>query len=146
MKGVSVLKKIFYSSFFLAAVPAILIMCIRDRFGTKSRLKVEQVNKNASRCVYADLNSDSVSEVMLSGKGVPYFFILIMNNDMKVYDQWNLQDSMDLDMSDFFIGNYDHDRYKEIYVFTYKGDSLFLNINEFFDPKGCLLYTSPSPR
>jgi hypothetical protein len=43
---------------------------------------------------------------------------------------------MDLDMSDFFFGNYDHDRYKEIYVFTYKDDSLFLNINEFFDPAG----------
>ncbi len=58
---------------------------------------------------------------------------------MRVYDQWNLQDSMDLDMSDFFFGNYDHDRYKEIYVFTYKDDSLFLNINEFFDPSGTKL-------
>jgi hypothetical protein len=46
---------------------------------------------------------------------------------------------MDLDMSDFFFGNYDHDRYKEIYVFTYKDDSLFLNINEFFDPAGTKL-------
>jgi hypothetical protein len=46
---------------------------------------------------------------------------------------------MDLDMSDFFFGNYDHDRYKEIYVFTYKDDSLFLNINEFFDPSGTKL-------
>ncbi len=26
--------------------------------------------------------------------------------------------------------------YKEIYIFTYKGDSLFLNINEYFDPEG----------
>jgi two-component sensor histidine kinase len=139
MKGVPVLKKIFYSSFFLAAVPAILIILLLSPFATTSRLKVEQVIKSSSRCVYADLNSDSVSEVMLTGKGAPYFFILIMNNDMKVYDQWNLQDSMDLDMSDFFIGNYDHDRYKEIYVFTYKDDSLFLNINEFFDPKGTKL-------
>jgi hypothetical protein len=139
MKGVPVLKKIFYSSFFLAAVPAILIILLLSPFATKSRLKVEQVIKSSSRCVYADLNSDSVSEVMLTGKGAPYFFILIMNNDMKVYDQWNLQDSIDLDMSDFFIGNYDHDRYKEIYAFTYKDDSLFLNINEFFDPKGTKL-------
>jgi len=35
-----------------------------------------------------------------------------------------------------FIGNYDHDRYKEIYVFTAHSDSLFLNMNEFFDPAG----------
>ena len=58
---------------------------------------------------------------------------------MRVYDQWNLQDSMDLDMSDFSFGNFDHDRYKEIYVFTYKDDSLFLNINEFFDLTGTKL-------
>jgi len=139
MKGVPVLKKIFYSSFFLAAVPAIIIILLLPPLGTKSKLQVEPVAKNTSSCVYADLNSDSVSEAMLSGKGAPYFFILIMNNDMKVYDQWNLQDSTDLEMSDFFIGNYDHDRYKEIYAFTYKGDSLFLNINEFFDPKGTKL-------
>ena len=50
-----------------------------------------------------------------------------------------LQDSIDPDMSDFFFGNYDNDKYKEIYIFTYKNDSLFLNINEFFDPQGLKL-------
>src|SRR5664280_38054 len=114
MKGVPVLKKIFYSSYFLAAVPAIIIILLLPPLGTKSKLQVDSVAKNTSSCVYADLNSDSVSEAMLSGKGAPYFFILIMNNDMKVYDQWNLQDSTDLEMSDFFIGNYDHDRYKAV--------------------------------
>jgi signal transduction histidine kinase len=129
-------KKILYSSVFLAGIPAILIMLFLPPLGTKSRLMVEPVDKASSINVYTDLNSDSVSEVVRSGKGVPYFHILVLNNDMRVYDQWNLQDSMDLDMSDFFFGNYDHDRYKEIYVFTYKDDSLFLNINEFFDPAG----------
>jgi Histidine kinase len=133
------LKKIIYSSVFLAAFPAILIMLFIPPLGTKSRLLVEPVDKNWSNNVYEDLNSDTISEVLRSGKGTPYFYIIIMNNEMRVYDQWNLQDSMDLDMSDFFFGNYDHDRYKEIYAFTYKGDSLFLNINEFFDPAGTKL-------
>jgi hypothetical protein len=136
MTGGSVYKKILYSSFFLAAIPAIIIMLFLPSFGSRSRLQVEPVDKNSSINVYTDLNSDTISEVVRSGKGIPYFNLLIMNNDMRVYDQWNLQDSMDLDMSDFFFGNYDHDRYKEIYIFTYKDDSLFLNINEFFDPVG----------
>jgi hypothetical protein len=139
MKGGSVFKKIIYSSVFLAAVPAILIMFFLPPLGTKFRLQVEPVDKNSSINVYNDLNSDTISEVIRSGKGVPYFNILILDNNMRVYDQWNLLDSMDLDMSDFFFGNYDHDRYKEIYVFTYKDDSLFLNINEFFDPAGTKL-------
>lgn len=97
------------------------------------------MDKYSSTSVYADLNSDNISEVIRSGKGIPYFYILIQDNDMRVYDQWNLRDSVDLDMSDFFFGNFDHDRYKEIYIFTYKDDSLFLNINEFFDTEGTRL-------
>jgi hypothetical protein len=139
MKGDLILKKIIYSSFFLAAIPAILIMLFLHPLGSKSRLYVEPVDKISSINFYIDLNSDTISEVVRSGKGTPYFHILVLDNDMRVYDQWNLQDSMDLDMSDFFFGNYDHDLFKEIYVFTYKNDSLFLNINEFFDPQGTKL-------
>ena len=136
MKVGSILKKITYSSVFLAGIPAILVMLFLPPLGTKYRLQVEPVDKIYSGSFYVDLNSDTISEIVRSGKGVPYFHILVMDNDMRVYDQWNLQDSIDLDMSDFFFGNFDHDRYKEIYIFTYKDDSLFLNINEFFDPEG----------
>jgi signal transduction histidine kinase len=139
MKGGSILKKIIYSSFFLAAIPAIVIMLFLQPLGSKSRLQVEPVDKSSSINIYEDLNSDTVSEVIRSGKGTPYYHILVLDNDMSVYDQWNLLDSMDMDMSDVFFGNYDHDRYKEIYVFTYKDDSLFLNINEFFDHPGTKL-------
>lgn len=136
MKLGAILRKIIYSTLFLAAIPAILIMFFLPPLGSKSRLQVEPVDKGFSTNVYEDLNSDSISEVIRSGKGLPYFHILIMNNDGSVYDQWNLPDSINDDMSDFFFGNFDHDRYKEIYIFTYKGDSLFLNINEYFDPEG----------
>jgi two-component sensor histidine kinase len=136
MKSGHIFKKIIYSSFFLAVFPAIFIILVIPQVRTKSRLIVEPVDKNSSVNVYEDLNSDSISEIIRPGKGIPFYFILIMDNDMHVYDQWNLPDSMNMDMSDYFFGNYDHDRYKEIYVFTYRNDSLFLNINEFFDPGG----------
>jgi two-component sensor histidine kinase len=136
MKGDSVIKKIIFSSFFLAGIPSIIIMMLLPPLGTRSRLEVEPVDKVNSSYVYSDLNSDTISEAVHSGKGLPYFHILIVDNNMRVYDQWNLPDSMDLNMSDVFFGNLDHDRYKEIYIFTYRDDSLFLNINEYFDPAG----------
>ncbi len=136
MKIGHLLKKIIFSSFFLAGFPAILIIFFLPPLATKSKLIVEPVGKNSSINVYEDLNSDSISEIVRTGKGIPYYFILVLDNDMHVYDQWNLSDSMDLDMSDVFFGNFDHDRYKEIYIFSFKDDSLFLNINEFFDPPG----------
>ncbi|MGC1392258.1 MAG: histidine kinase [Bacteroidales bacterium] len=136
MKDGFVLKKIVYSSLFLAGIPAILIILFLPPLGTKYRLQVEPMDKVSSTIVYVDLNSDTITEAVRSGKGIPLYYILVMDNDTKVYDQWNLPDSIDPDLSDFFFGNFDHDRYKEIYMFTYKDDSLFLNINEFFDPHG----------
>jgi hypothetical protein len=132
----SFIKRVIYSSFFLAGIPTILIILFLPPLGTKSRLEVEPVNKASSMNVYEDLNSDTISEIIYRGKGIPYYYIIIKDNDMRVYDQWNLKDTIDPDMSDFFFGNFDHDLYKEIYIFTYKGDSLFLNINEFFDKGG----------
>ena len=136
MKSVAVFKKIIFSTWFLAIIPSVFIMLFLPSFGTKYWLQVEQVGKNYADHIYYDLNSDSVSEVLFSGKGIPYFYILIEDNDGRVYDQWNLQDSIDLDMSDIFFGDFDNDRYKEICIFTYKDDSLFLNVNEYFDPHG----------
>lgn len=137
MKYDSFLKKIIYSSAFLAIIPALIIMLFIPSIGSKYRLQFESatVYNSHQNYTYTDLNSDGNSEVVNTGKGDPYFYLMILNNDSRVYDQWNLQDSIDLNMSNFFFGNFDNDRYKEIYIFTYKDDSLFLGINEFFDPE-----------
>ena len=139
MKGGSVFKKIIYSSGFLAIVPAVIIMFYIPALGTKYKLQVEPVEKGVADYVYEDINSDSISEVFHTGKGTPYFYVVVQNNDMGVYDQWNFRDSLDPDMSEFFFGNYDNDRFKEIYVLTFKNDSLFININEFLEPGGLSL-------
>jgi hypothetical protein len=136
MKGGPLLKKIIYSSWSLAVIPAVIIMLFLPASNSRFRLVIEPCRKTEGQSMYADLNSDSVSEFIMEGKGVPYYHILIMGNDYKVYDQWNLQDVFDPVLSPFFIGNYDHDRYNEIYAFTHKEDSLFLNINEFFESGG----------
>jgi hypothetical protein len=135
----SILKKIIYSSGFLAFIPAVIIIYFIPSLGTKYRLQVEPVERGSANSVYADINSDSISEVFSTGKGTPYFYIVIQNNEKRIYDQWNFKDSVDADLSDYFFGNYDNDLYKEIYAFTYKGDSLFLNINEFMEPGGLKL-------
>src|SRR5512133_67584 len=113
MKGGSVLKKIIYSSGFLAIVPAVIIIFYIPALGSKYKLRVEPVYKGNANYVYNDINSDSISEVFHRGKGTPYFYIVVQNNDLGVYDQWNFKDSIDPDLSDFFFGNYDNDRFKE---------------------------------
>jgi hypothetical protein len=139
MKGSSLLKKIIFASWFLAGIPAFLIVLFLPPLGSKYKIMVEEVDKSCLADTYCDLNSDSVSEMIRQTKGVPYFNILVSNNNYLVYDQWNLQDNIDRDLSREFFGNFDNDRFKEIYIFTYKDDSLFLNINEFFEPAGTRL-------
>jgi two-component sensor histidine kinase len=135
----AILKKVLTSSWFLAGIPALLIFMLIPPFGSRYKLQIEEGQKLPGQVVYADLNSDSISEEIQSGKGVPLYYIIVRDNDHNIFDQWNLQDNLDSDMSEFFIGNYDNDKFKEIYVFTYRGDSLFLNINEFFESGGTKL-------
>jgi len=136
MKISPLLKKILISSWFLAAIPSILIILFLPPLSSKFTLSVETQQNSYIQFAYSDLNSDSVSESIYSSKGIPYYYITARDYDQHIYDQWNLADSLDHDLSGFFFGNYDHDRFQEIYVFTHKNDSLFLNLNELLEPSG----------
>ena len=139
MKDDSVFKKIIYSTGFQAAVPAVLIMLFFNLRDSKYTLSIEPGGTIPGQFLYSDINSDSISESIYTGKGIPYYYIGVKNYDEHFFDQWNLLDSINPLISDIFFGNYDHDRYKEIYIFTHKGDSLFLNVNEMLDPHGTRL-------
>jgi two-component sensor histidine kinase len=136
MKINSSLRKIIISSWFLAGIPAILFTLFLHPSMSKYSLEVSQTRKYPGQYAYTDLNRDSISEIVFTGKGVPYYFIMAYDIDMHVYDQWNLTDSLNPDISDFFFGNYDQDKFQEVYIFTHNKDSLFLNVNEINDPKG----------
>jgi len=139
MNGVAILKKIIFSSFFQAGIPAILIILLIPSFGSKYKLSVEQVDKLPGQCHYSDLNSDSVSEMVYATKGLPYYYISVRDYNLRFYDQWNLVDSLNPNISEVFFGNYDHDLFQEIYIFSHKGDSLFLNVNEILESHGTRL-------
>lgn len=139
MAGLAFLKKIVISSMFLAGIPTILVIILIPSFGSKYKLSIEPAIKGYTHVVYSDMNSDGVSEMVYSAKGLPYYYIAVKDDNLHIYDQWNLADSLDPILSDYFIGNFDHDRYNEIYVFTHKEDSLFLNVNEILEHSGTKL-------
>jgi two-component sensor histidine kinase len=130
MKPGGLLKKIVYSTWFLAAIPAIIVIWLMPSIGTKYKLDVVQAENMDKNNYYADLNSDSISEIVSFSRGFPYYFIAVKNLDHNFYDQWNITDSVSPKMSQPFFGNCDHNRFEEIYVFSFMRDSLFLNVNE----------------
>ncbi len=139
MKRDPLIRKVVLSSLFIAGIPTILFLLFLPPLGTKYNLLVEPATVNSGRPFYYDLNSDSISETIHSGKGMPYFFIAVRDNNLRFFDQWNLTDSLNPNISEIFTGNYDHDRFLELYVFTHKDDSLFLNVNEILEPSGMKL-------
>ena len=136
MRDVSLFKKIVFSSVFLALFPAIVFLFLLPPLGSKYTVSIEPVGKIQGQLDYSDLNSDSVSERINENKGLPYYFVLASDHNLHYYDQWNLADSVNTAISTLFFGNYDHDLNKEIYIFTHKKDSLFLNINEILEHGG----------
>ncbi|MBK7713418.1 MAG: hypothetical protein IPJ37_22665 [Bacteroidales bacterium] len=130
------IKKLLYSSWFLAALPATIIFLLLPPIGSQYKIEIKDGLKNDGAFIYSDLNTDSISELIVPVKSGPYFSLMIRNNDFLVYDQWNFKDSIAPSISEVFTGNFDHDKFSEIYVFTYKGDSLFLNVNEILQPSG----------
>ena len=139
MKDASVLRKVLFSTWFLAGIPALLVFMLIPPLGSKYKVDIQPGQKFPGQSFFADLNSDSISEEIRVGKGVPLYHIIVLDTDHNIFDQWNLKDNIDPDMSEAFVANYDDDKFKEIYIFTYKDDSLFLNINEFFEPGGTKL-------
>lgn len=136
MKGGPIFKKIIYSSWFLAFVPAVLIMMLFHPIGSEFKMEIEPRSNGSLKISYADLNSDSISECIEVGKSIPYFYISVLSYEKRIYDQWNIEDSLAPSVSEVFTGDFDHDGFREIYVFSYKKDSLFLNVNEILQPSG----------
>lgn len=129
------LKKIFQSSAFLALIPALLIVFFILPAARYS-ISIDGMIKFKDQHLYSDLNSDSITELIYTGRGAPYYYIAVKDLNNHMFDQWNLPDSLSNGISETFTGNYDNDNYSEIYIFTNKFDSLFLNINEMLDPHG----------
>lgn len=136
MKTVNRLRSLISSPWLLAVLPTVIVILLLPSLGSRYRLIVEDLTKASSNFVFYDLNSDSITELMNSGKGLPHSFVSVMNNDIRIYDQWNIEEDFVPSVSELFFGNYDNDRYSEIYVFSVRSDSLFLNVNEFFEPNG----------
>ncbi len=139
MKVKRLIRKIIVSSWFLAGIPAVIVIMLLPSIGSKYKLISGPLPRNSGRNILADLNGDSIPEIMQYGRGNPYYFITVKNSDNLLYDQWNLKDSISPGISGIFTGNYDHDKFGEIYIFTNRGDSLFLNVNEMLQPYGTRL-------
>lgn len=136
MKSGQFLKKILYSSVFLAGIPALLLIVLLHPLGAKYSVSVNNIAYFDGQIAYSDLNGDSLTEIVEAYQSIPFYSISAFDRKKRYFDQWNVSDHVDPHLSNVFFGNFDHDKFREVYIFTYKGDSLFLNVNEILDKGG----------
>ena len=98
------------------------------------RLKDElRVNDN-SFYTFSDLTGDGFSEkirfLCVEDKNLTG---ILVYKDNRILNQWNFQGISNMKKVSFLIGDYDNNDYKEIILFTYHNDSIYLNIIEPFE-------------
>jgi hypothetical protein len=135
------LSRLALSSWFLALVPSLITFFFLPELGKEYLLLSENTGHHPFPIIYGDLNGDGITERLMAGTSShPYMnMVAIQDNDGHWHDQWNLPGNYAGSMSPMFVGNYDSDRFGEVYIFTMRADSVFLNVNEFFEREGTIL-------
>ncbi len=111
-------------------VITILLSAIFIRPGFKYKVSVYQKtqNKNLSEHYYFDLNNDGKSEKLLRYSPSPNkTSVIIYNPDTKILGQFNLYGKFP-GRSGIYTIDYDHSGHSSIILFTYSGDSLYINV------------------
>ena len=139
MKHSTIYKRIIYSPWFLAIIPAVVTLFFITPLTSEYDLKITEGITSKGLFTYSDLNSDGISETVYTHRGSPYYFLVAKTFDDLFIDQWNFADSLNPEISKIYFGDYDNDHFQEVYIFTHKQDSLFLNVKELLEPKGLLL-------
>ena len=125
------LLNIIASPFFLALPFSLVIIWFLPNPDSKFKAEFigkELINKPAASVKFCDLNGDEVDEQILSFHNAikKAAAIKVLNNDGLTLDQWNFHGKFPTQPEHFYCADLDNNGYKEIYVFYYKDDSVFM--------------------
>ena len=132
------LRSVLYSPVVFALLITGLAMLFMPMKIRRYILEVScQEHKHQNSDVHLlDLDGDGTSEIASHiNFSDLHASVMLYNHEGRIIDQWNTKHSY-IPSTQLASGDYDHDGYPELYMFTYQGDSLFFNTIEYFDPDG----------
>ena len=132
------LKNILQSPFFLSLLVTLLIIYFLPDIFDKYVVELKEKPKSGRGAIYYyDLDNDGYSEKIIFydeySIGAANAATLIYK-DEKIVDQWNFVGKQHIAQNPIF-GDYNNNGYAEVYVFTYRNDSIFFNCFEPFNKK-----------
>jgi two-component sensor histidine kinase len=131
-------KVFLFSPVAIAMVVSAMVLLVFPVHVRKYELEVlrTEMQQPKSKIYHIDLDHDGTTEKV---KYINFHdlraALLLYSHDEKIIDQWNAE-HVYIKNSKLAHGDYDHDGFEEIYMFTHKEDSLFLNITEYLDEDG----------
>ena len=126
--------------FFLAIPFALLIIYFLPNPTSRYKLELineESTNKPKSVVTFCDLDGDGIDEQILAFHNLvkDEAAIKVLNNTGATYDQWNFYGHFQSQWHYFTCADLDEDGFKEIYLYYYRHDSIFMAAFQPF-PKG----------
>jgi hypothetical protein len=124
---------------FIFSLIIFLLFLLFNPFTIK-KYNVEYIDgikeKQSDYTTYSDLDNDNYSEkirfLCLEQKRITG---IVVYKDNRIVDQWNFDGVVKFANLNFTTGDYDNNSYKEIVLFNYHNDSIYLNIIEPFPDK-----------
>ncbi len=131
--------KIITNSWFIATLLGVIVYLLIPfhPYPVKFHLVGHDINQIMSNCktYFRDLNSDETTEKVFLYKNVKEETSLQIKGAKKgIKEQYNLSTEYYEPNNTCSFGDYDHDGFEEVYVFSKRGDSVFLSWVEPFDP------------
>ncbi|MFO7891860.1 MAG: histidine kinase [bacterium] len=122
-----------YYPFIISLVIFLIILIIQPFEIKKYRIQLDhRIHSNENYFyTYADLDGDDYSEMIrficLEEKNLTG--VVVYKNN-KVVNQWNFDGIVHIKNISFLIGDYNHNHFKEITLFTHRNDTIFLHMIE----------------
>ncbi len=125
------LRQFIISPFFLSLFPLIIvILLIHNKFDRYLfEMESSRILSDNNFIMYEDLDNDGTSEKITAFDQLNSTGITVRKNNDDVIGQWNLSGSFRFYSKEclYITGDHDNNGAKEIYAFTLRGDSIFLN-------------------
>ena len=136
----NILLNLIASPFFLAMPFALGIIWFLPNPASKFKAELvreEMTDKPNAIIQFCDLDGDGIDEQVLAFHNMVKneAAIKVMTSDGFTYDQWNFNGYFQNQQEFLSCTDLDEDGYKEIYVFYYKGDSVFMGCAQPFPRK-----------
>ncbi len=131
---------ILLNKYIISLIVTLLVIAFLPDFFSKYKIELakrDTLSREGFRVYFEDLNNDSNSEkIICYNNNLGNASFEIHGSEGGLIDQWNFSKELNSGLAILFFFDANENGFNEIYLFTQRRDSIFLNISEPFVEQG----------